>query len=202
MEEMSKEILTIGHSNHSTETFLALLKEAGAVLLVDIRSIPFSRWVPHASRPQLTALLAGAGIAYEFRGDALGGKPTRPDLFRDGMADYERMAAAPDFRAGLARVREAAEKQRTVLLCAERDPLDCHRALLVGRALAEQGLAIVHILADGAREAQMAFEERLLRVTGMDVPDLLTPREARLAEAYRTQRLRAARRRSPAGIHP
>ncbi len=191
---MSTEILTIGHSNHSAETFLTLLKEAGVALLVDIRSIPFSRWVPHASRPQLTALLAGAGIGYEFRGDALGGKPPRQNLSRDGMADYEQMAAAPDFRAGLARVREAAAEQRTVLLCAERDPLDCHRALLVGRALAEQGLAIVHILADGSRESQAAFEERLLRVTGKDIPDLLASREARLAAAYRARRLRAMHR--------
>ena len=196
VKNMSTEILTIGHSNHPAEKFLTLLAEAGVALLLDIRSIPFSRRVPHASRPQLVGLLAGAGIAYEFRGDALGGRPAHADLLVDGVADYERMAAMPDFRAGLARVREAAAERRTVLLCAERDPLDCHRALLVGRALAGQGLAIVHILADGSHESQASFEERLLRASGMSAPDLLASREARLAGAYRAQRLRAAHRRS------
>lgn len=185
---MSAEILTIGHSNHSPERFLALLAGAGASLLVDVRSLPFSRRLPHFSRPHLAPLLGRAGIAYEFLGDSLGGRPARPDLLRDGIADYEEMAAEPAFRAGLARVQEVAAERRTVLLCAERDPLDCHRALLVGRALAAAGAAMTHILADGTHEPQAALEERLLRLTGHDAADLLDPREARLAAAYRARR--------------
>ncbi len=189
---MSAEILTIGHSNHTAERFLELLAGAGISLLVDVRSIPHSRWVPHFSRPRLQALLGEAGIAYEFQGDALGGRPARPELFRDGVADYERMAAEPEFRAGLARVRAAAAERRLALMCAERDPLDCHRALLVGRALAETGATVTHILADGAQEPQAALEERLLRLAGHDTPDLLAPREARLDAAYRARARRGA----------
>jgi uncharacterized protein (DUF488 family) len=191
---MTAEILTIGHSNHPAERFLALLRGAEVALLVDVRSVPFSRRVPHFSRPRLEALLADAGIAYEFRGAELGGRPARPDLFRDGAADYERMAAEPGFRSGLGRVRELAAQQRTALLCAERDPLDCHRALLVGRALADAGLAVGHILADGSREPQAALEERLLRLGGHDAPDLLVSREERLAAAYGARARRAAYR--------
>ncbi len=191
---MTSEILTIGHSNHPAERFLALLKAAGIALLVDVRSVPFSRRLPHFSRPRLEALLANAGIAYEFRGAELGGRPRRADLFQDGIADYEHMAAEPEFQSGLARVRELAAKRRTTLLCAERDPLDCHRALLVGRGLAETGLAITHILADGSLEPQTALEERLLRISGGDSPDLLSSRETRLAAAYRARARRAAYR--------
>jgi hypothetical protein len=194
--DMSAEILTIGHSNHSAERFLALLRGAEVVLLIDVRSVPYSRRLPHFSRPQLETLLADAGIAYEFRGAELGGRPPRPDLFHRGVADYRHMAAEPSFHSGLARVREAATERRTALLCAERDPLDCHRALLVGRALAEAGSAMAHILADGSLEPQAAFEERLLRITGKDAPDLLASREARLAAAYHARVRRAAYRAS------
>jgi uncharacterized protein (DUF488 family) len=191
---MTGEILTIGHSNHSAARFLALLKGAGIALLVDVRSVPFSRRLSHFARPRLEKLLGSAAIAYEFHGAGLGGRPKRPDLFRDGVADYERMAAEPLFRAGLDRLRALAAERRTALLCAERDPLDCHRALLVGRALAEAGMTVTHVLADGALMPQGTFEDRLLQTTGTDAPDLLCPRETRLAAAYHARARRVAYR--------
>src|SRR4029077_978251 len=89
-------------------------------------------------------------------------------LYRNGVVDYEAMATRPEFAAGLARVMDAATRQRVCLLCAEREPLGCHRCLLVGRALCERGLMLGHIRPDGSIEPHAATEERLLALAGSD----------------------------------
>jgi hypothetical protein len=126
-------------------------------------------------------------------GDALGGRPRDPALYCDGVADYERMAAAPPFRVGLDRLGEAMGRFRLCVMCAEREPLDCHRCLLVGRALAQRGLALGHILTDGTIEPHAATEERLIgRAGGLD--DLFGDRAERLALAYRVRAGKVAAR--------
>jgi uncharacterized protein (DUF488 family) len=178
------DVLTIGHSNHAIGRFLALLHGAGVTAVADVRSVPFSRRYPWFSAKRLPATLKDAGLAFVPLGDALGGRPSDPAFFCDGIADYEAMAATPAFRAGLDRVAEGAKHFRVCLMCAEREPLDCHRCLLVSRALAERGLAIGHILADGAIEPHTATEARLLELTG-EPSDLFVPGGERLAAAYR-----------------
>jgi uncharacterized protein (DUF488 family) len=178
------DLLTIGHSNLPAERFMALLTSAGVTAIADVRSVPFSRWCPWFSGKALAERLAGEQIAYVALGDALGGRPSDPKLYRDGIADYEAMAARPEFAAGLARVMDASARQRVCLLCAEREPLDCHRCLLVGRALCERGLTLGHIRPDGSIEPHTATEERLLAVAGGEA-DLFRGSADRLAHAYR-----------------
>jgi uncharacterized protein (DUF488 family) len=153
-------IFTIGHSNHGLAQFLALLEGAGVSVIADVRSRPVSRWVPHFNREPLQAALAEHGIAYQFLGRELGGRPHDPALMRKGKPDYAAMARAPAFAAGLARVIEAGTKEKVALLCAERDPIDCHRFMLIGRELAAGGVAIAHILANGELETQGETERR------------------------------------------
>src|SRR5262249_35215465 len=181
---MPYDLLSIGHSNLQAERFMALLTSAGVTAVADVRSVPFSRWCPWFSGKALAERLAGERIAYLALGDALGGPPRDAALYRDGVADYKAMAARPEFAAGLARVIDASARQRVCLLCAERDPLDCHRCLLVGRALCERGLTLGHIRSDGAIEPHAATEERLLALGGGEV-DLFRDRAERLAQAYR-----------------
>jgi len=178
----SFDLLTIGHSNLAADRFMALLKNAGVSAVADVRSVPFSRWCPWFSAKQLAQRLAEEGMTYIQLGDALGGRPRDPKLYRDGVADYEAMATREEFAAGLGRVVDASERQRVCLLCAEREPLDCHRWLLVGRALVERGLAVGHIRADGTIETHAATEERLLAIGGAD---LFRDRAQNLAHAYR-----------------
>jgi uncharacterized protein (DUF488 family) len=183
------DVLTIGHSNLAADRFIALLQQAGVSAIADVRSLPFSRWCPWFSRKPLTERLASERMGYLAFGDALGGRPQKRQLYRDGVADYEAMAATLGFRAALERLTAAIGRHRVCLLCAEREPLDCHRSLLVGRALAERGIALGHIRADGTIEPHAATEERLLALVGPE-GDLFGDRAARLAEAY-SRRARA-----------
>jgi uncharacterized protein (DUF488 family) len=125
------------------------------------------------------------GIAYSFLGKELGGRPTGSQYYCDGVADYERMAQSREFAHGLQRVLDGARKYRIALMCSEHDPLDCHRYLLVGRALAARGVAVKHILVDGTIADHREIEQQLLKSEGQHGGDLFLAPGERLAEAYR-----------------
>lgn len=171
-----KPIKTIGHSSHPIERFVALLKAGGVERLVDVRSTPWSRRHPQYGRDKLRQSLAEAGIAYVHEGAALGGKP-------ESGGSYDQLAARPEFKSALDRVIEDANDTTLCLMCAEKEPLDCHRTVLVSRRLAERGVAIEHLLADGGTRPHHEVEETVL---GKETaPDLFEDRAARLARAWR-----------------
>jgi uncharacterized protein (DUF488 family) len=194
----SFDLFSIGHSNIAAERFLALLRDAGVDAVADVRSTPFSRRFPWFSGKTLAATLTPHGLTYLAYGDALGGRPRDAALYRDGVADYEAMAQQPDFQVGLDRLLADAARARVCLMCAEREPLDCHRCLLVGRSLAERGLAVGHILHDGTTEPHRATEQRLLALFGEDHDLFATGQNERLAAAYR-RRAHAVGYRAKAG---
>jgi len=180
------DVFTIGHSNHPIDRFMALLAEASVTAVADVRSRPRSRRYPWFSAKRLREALKRHDISYVPMGNSLGGRPRDPELFRDGVADYEAMAATPEFRAGIDRVVAGMDRFRIALMCAERDPLDCHRCLLVAPALADRGLRVGHILADGSIVAHAEIEQRLLALAGGN--DLFADDPAaRRREAYRRQ---------------
>ena len=203
------DLFSIGHSNIPAERFMALLRGAGVNAVADVRSVPASRFFPWFSGKNLGPLLAREGMSYLPYGKELGGRPRAQSLYRDGIADYEAMARQPEFQAGLKRLVADAARCRVCLMCAEREPLDCHRCLLVARELAARGLAVGHILHDGAIEPHAATEERLVALAGEDIDPLdlfatgnLVPTRLgeRLAAAYR-RRARAVAYRATAH-HP
>jgi uncharacterized protein (DUF488 family) len=179
------EIFTIGHSNHPSERFIALLRGAEVTAVADVRSAPYSRHAPQFNRDRVRDDLERAGIAYVFLGQELGGRPAEREFYADGVADYEKMAQAPAFAAGLERVIAGAQSYRIALMCRERDPLTCHRCLLVGRALVGRGARVSHILDSGEQISHTAIENELLVRTGRAGDDLFAPRAERLAAAYR-----------------
>lgn len=157
--------------------------------VVDVRSTPYSRRFPQFGRERLAKSLADAGILYRYEGAALGGKPK-------AGGSYDDLAARPDFQDALARLIAGAADATLCLMCAEKEPLDCHRTVLVSRRLAERGVAVEHLLADGRREPHAAIEDKLLAGDGQGAPDLFTTAEdraARLAHAYE-RRERAMKR--------
>ena len=153
-------IFTAGHSNHSLERFLQLLAGPRITAIADVRSKPHSRWAPQFNRHALAAALGENDVAYVFLGKELGGRPEDPAFLKNGKPNYEAMSRSESFRAGIERIIEGAKSHRIALLCAERDPLDCHRFLLVGRQLASRSLPVAHILAGGEVEAQEQTESR------------------------------------------
>jgi uncharacterized protein (DUF488 family) len=194
----SFDLFSIGHSNIPAERFMGLLRLAGVSAIADVRSTPFSRRFPWFSGKNLAATLAQHGMAYLAYGEALGGRPRDAALYRDGVADYEAMARQRDFQIALDRLTGEGVRHRVCLMCAEREPLDCHRCLLVARSLAERGLTIGHILHDGTVEPHAATEQRLLALTGASDDLFVTGQDERLASAYR-RRARAAAYRATAG---
>jgi uncharacterized protein (DUF488 family) len=176
------ELFTIGHSNHPIERFLELLRRHDIAAVVDVRSRPYSRFVPHFSKERLQRLLEEESIGYLFLGGELGGKPPRGEAAA-ATPDYDSRIRQPDFRAGIERLLEAAGQRRTAMMCRERDPLDCHRLHLIGRHVAPLVSQIQHILPDGELEPQAATEQRLLERAGAAELPLFGGDDA-LARAY------------------
>jgi uncharacterized protein (DUF488 family) len=185
-------VLTIGHSTHPYERFLDLLRMAGVTAVADVRTAPYSRHFSQFNSDALKGELGLDGIAYSFLGKELGGRPKGPQFYCDGVADYEKMATTEEFQKGLDRVVEGAKKYRIALMCSEHDPLDCHRCLLVGRALAKRGVDVKHILPDNAIIEHAQIEDRLLKISGRENDDMFVPREERLATAYRERARKVA----------
>lgn len=148
---MSVTVFTIGHSNHPPTVFTALLQGQGIACLADVRSQPASRFAPQFNRAAIAGWLGAAGIGYRWFGAALGGRPQDPAALRpDGRVDYAMRATRPDFAAGIADLLKLAADRPTAIMCAERDPLHCHRTHLVTPVLLAQGAVVCHILADGS----------------------------------------------------
>ena len=189
-------ILTIGHSNHPLEAFLNLLRRHDVKTLADVRSVPYSRYYPQFRRRPLQQALAARGIDYVFLGRELGARPTETACYRDGRVDYERLARTARFIAGIDRLVREAETRCVAVLCAEREPLDCHRTILVAPALTRRGASVAHILRDGGLEPHAAALDRLLDLVGLPPHDLLRPRDQAVADALsrRGQQIAYARK--------
>lgn len=185
-------VATIGHSTHSLERFLDLLTRHGITAIADVRSTPYSRHNPHFNREALKVALKERDIAYAFLGDALGARSDDPADYDAGRVRYDRLAARDSFRAGIDRVVAGAATHEIALMCAEKDPLTCHRTILVARALAEKGAEVGHILADGTVETHAAALDRLMATLGIDAHDLFTPPERLRDQAYAAQEARIA----------
>ena len=153
-------ILTIGHSNQSLDQFVALILKHNIRKLIDVRSHPYSRWVPHFNREALKKSLLGQGIDYLYMGDLLGGHPESDQLYEEGRVVYERLAALPEFRRGMKRVVALSEQSSLVLMCVEEDPVKCHRHPLLASTLIERGARVLHLRRDGSvQEAALIAEE-------------------------------------------
>ena len=178
-------IFTVGHSTHDIDVFVELLKSRGITAVADVRSHPVSR-LRHFCRAELERHLKNAGIDYIFLGKELGARRDERECYVGGRAHYGRIGWLPDFRAGIERLEKEATSQNVALMCAEKEPLDCHRTILVGRRLAANGWKIRHILADGSIEEHADTEKRLVREMGVErtlfEPDLT--REELTQQAY------------------
>jgi uncharacterized protein (DUF488 family) len=143
-------ILTVGHSNHSWERFLELLKSNSVEVVVDARSHPYSKFSPQFDSDSIRKSLGEAGILYVPLGSQLGGRPRGDDFYdANGHVLYDRVAASELFRQGIERLKKGVDGYVVALMCGEEDPAGCHRRLLIGRVLLEEGFSVDHIRGDG-----------------------------------------------------
>lgn len=160
-------VFTIGHSNHTIESFIELLKKYEITALADVRSHPYSRYLPHFNQRELKASLKESGIDYVFLGKELGARPENLSCYVRGKAVYEKIAATEEFQAGIQRILKGLKTYKIALMCAEKDPLTCHRSILVCQHLRHFKLNIHHILKHGELESHQHLEERMLSKTGL-----------------------------------
>jgi uncharacterized protein (DUF488 family) len=181
---MTDTIYTIGHSTHSVERFAALLKFADITVVSDVRSKPYSRTNPQFNREQLKEFLRAQGIKYVFLGKELGARSDDPSCYQNGQVQYALLAKTDLFKHGIERVKKGARTYRVALMCAEKDPLDCHRTILVARHLADEGMSVKHILANGrVEDHEQAIERLVSRFRGQGNDIFQSPQEI-IDEAY------------------
>lgn len=154
-------IHTIGHSDHTMEDFVDLLRRHRITLVIDVRSQPYSRWVPHFNREPLERDLKEAGIFYKFMGEALGGRSADPELHTAASPDYGRMEQADAYQRGIGCLIDFAGDERVVIMCGEGDYVDCHRHLLISQTLLKCGIEVLHIKPDGQVVTAQRIPEQL-----------------------------------------
>ena len=188
-------IFTIGHSNHSQEEFLELLRGIKVNAIADVRSAPHSRYIPHFNREAIKVALEETNIRYVYLGNELGGRSDDQSCYEDGRVRYDRLERTDSFQSALVRLIQGSRDYRISIMCAEKEPLECHRTLLISHALVKRGYVVEHILACGRRESHADTMTRLLHLfeLGDDAAlDLFTqsrprPRNERIQEAIRRQ---------------
>ncbi len=151
----SYRVLSIGHSNHTMEHFIALLKAHSIQVVVDERSQPYSKYATQFDQDLLKPALQNAGIRYLYLGRELGGRPQGDEFYdEEGHVLYDRVAATSLFQEGLTRLERGIREYNVAMLCAEENPAGCHRRLLVGRVLLDRGFQVAHIRGDGRIQSE------------------------------------------------
>jgi uncharacterized protein (DUF488 family) len=194
---MENAVFTIGHSTHAQEDFIALLEGHRITAVCDVRSKPYSRMNPQFNRENLIKALASHGIEYRFLGKELGARSEDPSCYEGDKVRYSKLAKTQLFKDGLKRVRRGlTEGFRIALMCAEKEPLNCHRTILIAPQLVALGIAVQHIHADGHLEPYDAASLRLTRMFELDENHMFSSQEELIADAYRLQEERIAFDRS------
>lgn len=187
-----RRIFTIGHSVHDVDHFLDLVTEHGVTAIADVRSVPSSRFTPQFNRATLPRALRTVDVRYAFLGKELGARSDDPTCYEHGQVRYERLAGTTTFADGIARLRAGMRTETIALMCAEQEPLDCHRAILVARVLTDSGVAVAHIHGDGRLETHRDAMQRLKVDLGLDRATLFDSADELLDEALSRQERRIA----------
>jgi uncharacterized protein (DUF488 family) len=192
MKSSNPTIFTVGHSTHLADRFLEIIKASGVTAIADVRSLPFSRFQPQFNRDNLEVYLKQNGISYVFLGKELGARSSDTSCFVSGRVQYRLLTETKLFQMGIERLLNGAKKHVIAVMCSEKEPLECHRTLLVGKALHTVGASVIHLHADGSQESHDAAMSRLVNMVGLENGDFFRSRDEILAEALRKQEERVA----------
>jgi len=155
-------LYSIGHSSQTQEEFLALLMQHGINCIVDVRSVPASKYTPQFNQETLKWFLKSHDIQYLHFGDEFGARRT-DCLDEHGQVSFERAVKTPNFQQGVVRLMTGLKKgYRIALMCSEADPLECHRFSMVSRYFYDQGVDVQHILKDGILASHASLEKEMI----------------------------------------
>ena len=191
MKNSTGKLFTIGHSTHTAPDFINLLRLNGCQTVCDVRSLPYSRYSGQFDREKIAAVLSSEGLKYLFLGKELGGRSADLSHYnKEGKLQYSLLSESAVFQKGLEMIIKEASAQNTALMCSEKDPLQCHRMILICRALCKKRAFpedyTYHILSDGSIKTNKEMEQILLRISGL-TPDLFRTEEDCIKEAYLRQ---------------
>ncbi len=187
MKSSNKTIYTIGYVPHTLDTFVNTLKMYQVSAVVDVRSSPYSQFKPEFNKETLKDFLKAKKIAYVFLGDNCGARVEDLSCYVNGKVDYKLVAEKQKFKEGLKRIKKGMENFLIALMCAEKDPVTCHRTILICRNLISPEIKIKHILSNGKIEEHKDSEQRLMKIFKLDHPDLFRSVQQRLEDAYSRQ---------------
>lgn len=142
-------IYTIGHSNITQESFIEILKSFKIQLVVDVRSSPYSKYVPYFNPENINKSLKENNIRYLFLGNYLGGKPKDEKYYKDDKVDYDLIAKTEHYKEGIVKIMTLNREDNLVLMCSEEDPKSCHRHNLITQSLLKKGFEVIHIRKNG-----------------------------------------------------
>jgi uncharacterized protein (DUF488 family) len=184
---MDKAIFTIGHSNLDISDFINLLLANKIELVVDVRSAPYSKLYPHFNRNPLEISLTKNSIKYIFLGDSVGGRSNNIKDYSKGRVMYKKIAEKKEYISSINTIIQNSSKYKIVLMCSEKEPLECHRTLLISRSIEAHMVKILHIHRDGQIESQSEGIQRLLKIWKLDSPNLFGEDAERIDEAFTKQ---------------
>ena len=158
-------LFTIGHTNHTHEVFVGLLKQHGINYVLDVRSTPYSRYTDQFNKEIISQVLEDSGIIYRYMGKYFGARQEDRTLYTsEGYLDFEKTRESDQFKSGLHNVKKGLDAGNNIaLMCTEKDPFDCHRTIMVSRGFELEGIEVQHILEDGSLESQDEIDQRLIR---------------------------------------
>lgn len=181
---MKNHIYTIGYAGYDIDSFILTLQKNNIGAVADIRTSPYSKYYHNFSRDSLKCNLSTSGIKYVFLGKELGARSGNVQNYKNGKVSYELLAQDPLFLEGIERIYRGVVSFSIALMCSEKDPIECHRSLLVGRKLNDSGLAVTHILSTDRMESHTELEKRLLDSFGFPEGDMFTSKLEFLNKAY------------------
>ena len=161
---MVNTVYTIGYSGFSIYDFVATLKKYNISLVVDVRSFPFSSYFPEYNTDSLEIFLKMHGIYYRNYASEFGARQSDQKYYcKEGYLDFEVFSKSEPFLQGIKKLCNSMEQNYTfALMCAEKDPICCHRTILVARAFFERGYNVVHLLTNGSTITQEEINARLI----------------------------------------
>ena len=199
---MAKELFTIGYSAFSLAEFQKIIKKHKITAIGDVRSQPYSQFKPEFNRENLATELEKNNITYVFLGEECGARVADQKCYKKGKVNFELVADSPLFKRGLERIKRGIEKFSLALMCAEKDPITCHRTILICRNLLPAEIVIKHISGDGEVELHTDSEQRLLEMFNLNQPEMFRSEIQRLDEAYARQGEKIAYENSYSADYP